>query len=95
MVDHAAYSSSSAGGGWSWIPIAIVAAGVPNLGPGRNEPDAEDPRSGGPGNGGGVVAEVPFPSVAQQADAYRQSAGAGQVLSAAASVATGQRVPAA
>jgi len=95
MVDHAAYSSSSSGGGWSWIPIAIVAAGVPNLGPGRNEPDAEDPRSGGPGNGGGVVAEVPFPSVAQQADAYRQSAGAGQVLSAAASVATGQRVPAA
>jgi hypothetical protein len=35
------------------------------------------------------------PSVAQQADAYRQMGGAGQVLSAAALLASGQRVPAA
>jgi hypothetical protein len=34
-------------------------------------------------------------SVAQQADAYRQMGGAGQVLSAAALLASGQRVPAA
>jgi hypothetical protein len=35
------------------------------------------------------------PSVVQQADVYRQTAGAGQILSAAALLASGQRVPAA
>jgi hypothetical protein len=34
MVLHQlAYSSSSSGGGWSWIPISVVAAGIPILGP--------------------------------------------------------------
>jgi hypothetical protein len=33
MVLHLAYSSSSSGGGWSWIPISIVEAAIPILCP--------------------------------------------------------------
>jgi hypothetical protein len=68
------------------------------LRPGRTvtvEVSEKDPkklqlRSSGPPTGGLLP-----PNAAQQAEAYRQADGAGQVLSAAALLASGQRVPAA
>jgi hypothetical protein len=124
MVLHQlAYSSSSSGGGWSWIPISVVAAGIPILGPliVRRMRKIRGPVVAGTAE---VLSLRQFGSVAVNGPARmicrlrlrvsvlgqepydatvwrniapwdRQMAGAGQVLSAAGLLASGQRVPAA